>query len=77
MNIVNFFGIKQFLPTNDLFKFLGKTVCGFTPALCEDSIFLLCGYNRDPMHNLNSTRLPLYIYNTPAGTSVKNMLHWM
>jgi len=68
--------LKEFLPTNFFFKTAAKLFCGPFPSACKSVIFLLCGENHDPAHNLNSTRMPEYIYNTPAGTSVKNMIHW-
>ena len=67
-------GYKEFMPTTDNMKFLGKNFCGNLPFLCKKVIFEVCGYNDE---NLNSTRLPLYIYNTPAGSSVHNLMHWL
>ena len=42
--------------------------------ICEIPIFLLCGWD---IHNLNTTRMPVYIAHAPAGTSVKNIVHYM
>ena len=42
--------------------------------ICEIPIFLLCGWDID---NLNTTRMPVYINHAPAGTSVKNIVHYM
>lgn len=40
--------------------------------LCSTIAFQICG----PSKHLNYTRLPVYLLHTPAGTSVKNILHF-
>ncbi|XP_041332246.1 LOW QUALITY PROTEIN: putative lysosomal acid lipase/cholesteryl ester hydrolase [Pyrgilauda ruficollis] len=42
-------------------------------GVCANSIFLVGGYDR---HNLNTSRLDVYISSFPDYTSVKNLLHW-
>jgi hypothetical protein len=45
-------------------------------AACEDVLFVLCGNDPEVAHNLNASRMDVYISHTPAGTSVMNMAHW-
>ncbi|EDV27058.1 uncharacterized protein TRIADDRAFT_54597 [Trichoplax adhaerens] len=68
-------GYKDFLPNDFLIKLLATEVCGtrYLNKLCEDMIFLITGFDKP---QLNVTRLPVYLSHTPAGTSVRNMLHF-
>ena len=66
-------GLHEFLPSQQLVAALEGALCAVQPALCVSFLAALCGYNPD---NINSTRLPLYLSYTPAGTSVQNMAHW-
>jgi len=68
-----FFGEQQFLPNDWVLQFFAATFCKFDPSLCYDVVYILCGYNQN---NLNLTREQIYFDVTPAGTSVRNMLHW-
>ena len=65
-------GFKQFLPSTTLLQKLGLDTCLGASWLCQDVLFWLCG----PSKHVNSTRLDVYIAETPAGTSVRNMMHW-
>ncbi|OWF52686.1 gastric triacylglycerol lipase-like [Mizuhopecten yessoensis] len=69
------FGRKDFLPNDLIIKILGDTLCKetVTRAVCSDILFLCAGYD---IHNLNKTRLPVYISHTPAGTSMQDMIHF-
>lgn len=69
------FGIREFLPSNIITKALAEIVCEshITEAVCADFIFLLCGFDTS---NLNDTRIPVYVSHTPAGTSVKDIVHF-
>jgi hypothetical protein len=71
--ILDELGFKEFLPSNNFIHLMAGTLCKEVPFACEDVIFLLCGWD---ISNLNSTRMPFYMDHTPAGTSVRNMLHW-
>jgi len=68
-------GIEQFLPSNDFTKNLAKYVCGNTVLenACAGFMFLIAGFNTG---NMNRTRIPAYVAHTPAGTSVKDVLHF-
>ncbi len=48
-----------------------------TTPYCEDFIFLICGQNPEWAHNLNQTRMEIYMSHTPSGTSLYNMDHWV
>jgi len=72
VEIFNWFGIKQFLPANSFLSFFGPVLCKGIPHGCDAAIFLFCGTTK----HMNATRMPVYVAHTPAGTSVKNMLHW-
>ena len=55
-------------------EWLARGLCNWqTRIFCSDLLFVIAGY--DPQQ-LNSTRLPVYISHTPAGTSVQNMVHF-
>eukprot|EP00742_Colponemidia_sp_Colp-10_P002746 GILJ01002936.1.p1 GENE.GILJ01002936.1~~GILJ01002936.1.p1 ORF type:complete len:423 (-),score=58.58 GILJ01002936.1:189-1457(-) len=69
-------GMKEFLPSTPFLRYLAAILCKDLPDACESIVFLLCGKDTSPMHNLNTTRLPVYYAHTPAGTSVVNMAHW-
>ena len=69
------FGVKDFFPSNWIMKALAEVVCAtaITEPLCGDIIFLITGFD---VSNLNNTRIPVYIAHTPAGTSVKDIVHF-
>lgn len=68
-------GERDFLSSTPMIRRLGKEFCSndIYKQVCVDLLFLLCGFDYD---GLNQTRLPVYYTHTPAGTSVKNMIHW-
>jgi len=47
-----------------------------TTPFCEDVIFAICGKDPELNHNLNQTRMEIYVSHTPAGTGMFNMEHW-
>ncbi|KUF78246.1 Gastric triacylglycerol lipase [Phytophthora nicotianae] len=67
------FGISEFSAKS---KFLQEMLAGFActvaDELCDSAIALVAG----PSVSTNTSRLPVYISQTPAGTSVKNMAHY-
>jgi pimeloyl-ACP methyl ester carboxylesterase len=69
------FGIKQFNMPSWLQTVLADVFCAtqVTEKFCGDIIFLMCGFNTK---NLNETRIPVYVSHTPAGTSVKDVVHF-
>lgn len=55
-----FFGKKDFLPSNDFIKILADQLCdkvAINKLLCENILIALCG----PGKNLNDTRVPVYV----------------
>ncbi|XP_063681628.1 gastric triacylglycerol lipase-like [Bolinopsis microptera] len=67
-------GIHDFAPSNWFVRELAALLCPLEQAVvCRNIMFLLCGYD---LSNLDEERVPIYIAHTPAGTSVRNMLHW-
>jgi len=69
-------GINDFMPSSAWLKEFGILFCPMmhlTKKLCEEVFMVMIGFDAD---NFNSTRIPVYASHCPAGTSVKNMLHW-
>lgn len=74
--MIQLLGIKEFLPSSAVTKFLGEAVCGaghIMEETCGNILFLLCGFDTK---NLNKTRVPLYLSLYPAGTSVRDVIHF-
>ena len=69
----DFFGIRSFFTSKKLLRRLGDLACTFSGEVCENFLFLIAGADD---RNMNVTRTPVYLTHTPAGTSVKNMLHF-
>lgn len=69
------FGVRDFLPSDAIIHWLAKHVCSDKDleTFCSDIIFIICGFDKK---QLNETRLPIYYTHTPAGTSVRNMVHF-
>ncbi|XP_022256648.1 gastric triacylglycerol lipase-like [Limulus polyphemus] len=72
--LLKLLGVKEFLPNSWLIKLLSDLVCTTEiKVFCEEIIFLIVGVDPDQM---NSTRLPVYLSHTPAGTSSQNLVHF-
>lgn len=74
--VVKMLGVYEFLPSNDMMIEGGKLVCmDESPfqELCANVLFLLCGFNSA---QFNRTLLPEIIQNTPAGSSVDQLIHY-
>jgi pimeloyl-ACP methyl ester carboxylesterase len=66
-------GVDAFFQTSELLQgLIGKYACAFVDVACNSIINALTG----PSDNVNTTRIQVYISQTPAGTSVKNMAHF-
>ncbi|KAE9218769.1 hypothetical protein PF004_g13781 [Phytophthora fragariae] len=67
------FGMKEFLPNNPLLQnLLGSTVCAWANEVCSGFFDLIGG----PSDNVNSSRVHVYVTQTPAGSSAKNVAHY-
>ena len=55
--------------------FLAELVCDedFIPAVCEDVIFLLMGFDKA---QFNETLLDTIVHHSPAGTSARAIVHY-
>ncbi|KAK3782663.1 hypothetical protein RRG08_037667 [Elysia crispata] len=69
------FGNKLFLPNDILIKFLVDLFCTevSTKWICDDILFLFVGVD---LRNLNQSRLDVYFHHSPAGVSVKDLVHF-
>jgi pimeloyl-ACP methyl ester carboxylesterase len=66
-------GMQEFLPIHGTENNFESTVCMNTPHACAGLMDQLCG----PSHSLNISRFQVYFDQTPAGTSMQNMLHFL
>ncbi|XP_007942239.1 lipase member K [Orycteropus afer afer] len=69
------FGDKMFYPHTFFNQFIATKICNqkLFHRICSNFLFTVSGF--DP-NNLNMSRLDVYLAQSPAGTSVQNMLHW-
>lgn len=72
VDLFEIFGVQDFFPSTSIINKLDPGLCNLVPWACEDLLFLLCGAS----NHLNESRIAVYVSETPAGTSVKNMAHW-
>src|SRR5690606_35508315 len=70
--VFQFAGFRQFLPDSSLIQKIAPSICKIIPTGCDDFLFLIVGYST----NLNASRIDVYVSETPADTSVKNIAHW-
>ncbi|RZB40755.1 Abhydro lipase domain containing protein, partial [Asbolus verrucosus] len=74
--LMSLIGINEFLPSNEFMAMIGDVLCkdgDITQILCTNALFILCGFSPDEM---NATILPVLMGHTPAGASVKQLLHY-
>jgi len=74
-DIFELLGIGEFFPSSRLMDFLAELVCDedWFPAVCEDVIFLLAGFDKAQM---NETLLDTIVHHSPAGTSARAVVHY-
>lgn len=73
--IIRRFGKKQFMTQQDVGKLLNKLgpeLCKLLPGTTNNFLEWVCG----PGSNIDTSRTSEFVRYTPAGTSVKNMVHW-
>ncbi|KAG6594169.1 Gastric triacylglycerol lipase [Phytophthora cinnamomi] len=67
------FGIAKFSGKSTFIQeIIGGYACTLAKKLCSTTISIVAG----PSVSTNTSRIPVYISQTPAGTSVKNMAHY-
>ncbi|KAG2526849.1 hypothetical protein JM18_004110 [Phytophthora kernoviae] len=67
------FGVNEFSANNAILQgILGKYACAWAGVVCDGFIDLIGG----PSDNINASRVHVYVTQTPAGSSVKNMAHY-
>lgn len=68
-------GIGEFFPSNRLMDFLAELVCDedFLPALCEDVVFLLMGFDKAQFNETLSNRI---VHHSPAGASARTIVQY-
>jgi lysosomal acid lipase/cholesteryl ester hydrolase len=67
-------GMDEFQPNQWLIEQVAKYFCGnvITKTVCSNAMFLIGGPDS---HQLNTTRLPVYISHSPSGTSTRTIIH--
>ncbi|XP_073941424.1 lipase 3-like [Choristoneura fumiferana] len=74
--VVKILGANEFLPNGKINELAGQMFCieeAFTQVLCENLLFLICGYNEE---QLNATMLPIVLGHTPAGAATRQFIHY-
>ncbi|KRY58117.1 Gastric triacylglycerol lipase [Trichinella britovi] len=73
--IIELFGGYEFLPSTKVLQIIGGNLCkGRTAFLCENIILFIAGYD---YKHINSSRLPVYLSHSPAGSSTMNIIHYL
>eukprot|EP01083_Nonionella_stella_P273603 928201_1 len=76
LNIIQIYeilGRKQVMPGIYILNRMLPPLCATIPDTCDELLWALCGPSKD----LNASRFQVYVSETPADTSVKNMIQWM
>lgn len=74
--LLKIIGVNEFLPSSDFLGMAGGLLCGddaVTQSLCSNALFAICGFSEAEM---NATILSVLVGHTPAGSSVKQFLHY-
>lgn len=66
-------GINEFMPSSDAVREIADKGCPLYEKACDGFLEIISGYNK---RDLNDTRTPVYLTHTPAGTSMKNIMHF-
>jgi len=70
------FGFNEFLPSNTWMRLFAKYFCGNNPVTelyCQNLLLLTAG---PESHQMNHTRVPVYIAHAPAGVSTQTFAHY-
>ncbi|QDZ26026.1 lipase [Chloropicon primus] len=71
--ILREFGVKEWIPDEWILHYIDPEICDIDPQFCNDLLNIIAGCTL--MHK-NSTAMANYMRINPAGTSVKNVVHW-
>eukprot|EP00485_Elphidium_margaritaceum_P005877 CAMPEP_0202692744 /NCGR_PEP_ID=MMETSP1385-20130828/7052_1 /ASSEMBLY_ACC=CAM_ASM_000861 /TAXON_ID=933848 /ORGANISM="Elphidium margaritaceum" /LENGTH=419 /DNA_ID=CAMNT_0049348331 /DNA_START=18 /DNA_END=1277 /DNA_ORIENTATION=+ len=71
-DIYELLGRKQFLPGVYVLHHIAPDLCNAVPQGCDEFLWVVCGPSKD----INASRIQVYVSQTPADTSVRNMIHW-
>ncbi|KAK0183446.1 hypothetical protein PV327_001488 [Microctonus hyperodae] len=74
--VTRFLGVNEFLPQNIFIKYLAEYGCKLNTVeknICENVMFAICGFDGT---QFNMTLLPVILGHTPAGSSIKNIIHF-
>jgi pimeloyl-ACP methyl ester carboxylesterase len=72
--ILSQMGIMQFPPQNSFINRFAPSICNLMGGQCLNLFCTIVGCNETP--HFNKSRMETYMGGLPAGTSMRNMLHW-
>lgn len=67
------FGMKEWVPDEWIMHYIDPTLCAIAPVFCNNLLVALAGCT---LEHKNVTAVANYLRIEPAGTSVKNIVHW-
>ena len=74
--LMRILGVNEFLPNNEAMAIAGQLLCQNNSPfqeVCANILFLIAGYSSD---QLDRSLLPTIMQNSPAGASVKQIIHY-
>ncbi|KAL5288763.1 hypothetical protein ACFFRR_009149 [Megaselia abdita] len=74
--LLKLIGVNEFLPSSEFLGLFSQIMCkdqSLTQEICTNAIFIFTGYDKNEM---NTTMLPIVFGHTPAGASVKQIMHY-
>ena len=84
-------GVGEFVPNKSIIDKAGELFCvSSIEEVCGDVLFLICGFDQNNLNKVRVTGfilnffmfpflqslIPVYLGHTPAGTSLRNVIHW-
>ncbi|XP_043602568.1 lipase 3-like [Bombus pyrosoma] len=73
--ITDLIGMYEFKPSDELIQMLGTIMCdeeALLQPVCKNIVFLCAGFSNE----LNTTLLPIIVQYDPAGSSVRQIVHY-
>ncbi|XP_055716021.1 lipase 3-like [Phlebotomus papatasi] len=74
--ITSLLGMNEFMPSSTMMQMGGYLTCRDTSPfqeVCANVLFLIAGFNSE---QLNRTKLPYIMANTPAGAATRQLVHY-